>query len=103
MAFRPDEARGAALRRRDERQVVVGIRPQNLSVNPLGGGASVAATVILNEYLGEQSILTLDANGIAFRALATPDVQLTAGMAAVLHYRPEDVMIFDPRTELLVR
>jgi multiple sugar transport system ATP-binding protein len=103
MAFRPDEARGAALRQRGERQVVVGIRPQNLSVNPLGSSASVAATVVLNEYLGEQSILTLDANGTAFRALATPDVQLTAGMAAVLHYRPEDVMIFDPRTELLVR
>jgi multiple sugar transport system ATP-binding protein len=103
MAFRPDEARAAALRQRGERQVLVGIRPQNLSVNPLGGSASIAAMVVLNEYLGEQSILTFDANGTAFRALATPDVQLTAGMAAVLHYRPEDVMIFDPRTELLVR
>jgi len=103
IAFRPDEPRSAALRQRRERRVVVGIRPQNLSVNPVGGGASIAATVVLNEYLGEQSILTFDADGTAFRALATPDVQLTAGMAAVLHYRREDVMIFDPRTELLVR
>jgi hypothetical protein len=59
--------------------------------------------VVLNEYLGEQSILTLEAGGTTFRALAAPDVQLTAGMAAVLHYRPEDVMVFDPRTERLVR
>jgi multiple sugar transport system ATP-binding protein len=103
IAFRPDEARSAALRQRGERHVVVGIRPQNLSVNPIGGGASIAATVVLNEYLGEQSILTFDASGTSFRALAAPDVQLTAGMAGVLHYRPEDVMIFDPRTELLVR
>jgi multiple sugar transport system ATP-binding protein len=103
IAFRPDEARSAALRQQGERRVVVGIRPQNLSVNPLGGGASVTAIVVLNEYLGEQSILTLDAGGTTFRALAAPDVQLTAGMAAVLHYRPEDVMVFDPRTERLVR
>jgi multiple sugar transport system ATP-binding protein len=103
LAFRPDAVRSAALRRQAERRVIVGIRPQNLSLDPVPGGAALGATVVLNEYLGEQSIVTFDAGGTSFRALASPLVQLTAGMAAVLHYRTEDVMVFDPGTEMFIR
>jgi multiple sugar transport system ATP-binding protein len=103
LAFRPNDSCTAALRRRALRQVVVGLRPQNLSISPIPGGGTVGATVVLNEYLGEQSIVTFDANGTSFRALAAPLVQLTAGMATVLHYRTEDVMVFDPKTETLIR
>jgi multiple sugar transport system ATP-binding protein len=103
LGFRPDAARSAALRRRNDRRVIVGMRPQNLSLNPIPGGGALGATVVLNEYLGEQSIVTFEANGTSFRALAAPLVQLTAGMAAVLHYRTEDVMVFDPQTEMLIR
>jgi multiple sugar transport system ATP-binding protein len=103
LGFRPDAARSAALQRRNDRRVIVGMRPQNLSLNPIPGGGTLGATVVLNEYLGEQSIVTFEANGTSFRALAAALVQLTAGMAAVLHYRAEDVMVFDPRTEMLIR
>jgi multiple sugar transport system ATP-binding protein len=103
LSFRPDAGRSAALRRRNQRHVIVGMRPQNLSLNPIPGGGALRATVVLNEDLGEQSIVTFEANGASFRVLAAPLVQLTAGMAAVIHYRTEDVMIFDPQTELLIR
>jgi multiple sugar transport system ATP-binding protein len=102
LSFRPDEARAAALRRMAQRRVTIGIRPQNLSLDPIAGGGALGATVVLNEYLGEQAILTFDAGGTAFRALAAPHVQLTPGMAAVLHYRPGDVMVFDRQTEMLI-
>jgi multiple sugar transport system ATP-binding protein len=103
LALRPADARVAALRRLPQRHVIVGLRPQNLSLTPIPGGAALGATVVLNEYLGEQAIVTFEADGTSFRALAAPLVQLTAGMAAVLHYRTEDVMVFDPRTEALIQ
>jgi len=103
LAFRPAESLAAALHQRAQRQVIVGMRPQNLSLNPIPGGGTLDAAVVLNEYLGEQSIVTFDAGGTSFRALAAPLAQLTAGMAAVLHYRMDDVMVFDPRTERLIR
>jgi len=102
LAFRPDEARIAALRHQDSRQVTIGIRPQNLSLMPLMGAASVTARLILNEYLGEQSIVTLEAGGTSFRALASPDIRLSTGAPVSLYYRTGDVMVFDPKSEAFI-
>jgi multiple sugar transport system ATP-binding protein len=99
LAFRPDDARIAALRQRTARQVTIGIRPQNLSLTPLPGMQSVTARLILNEYLGEQSIVTLEAGGTSFRALAAPDLRLSTGAPVSLYYRSGDVMVFDPESE----
>jgi multiple sugar transport system ATP-binding protein len=99
LAFRPDDSRIAALRQRPARQVTIGIRPQNLSLTPLPGRQSVTARLILNEYLGEQSIVTLEAGGTSFRALAAPDLRLPTGAPVSLYYRSGDVMVFDPESE----
>ena len=63
LAFHPDGSRVAALRQRTKGQVTVGIRPQNFSLASAPGMRSVTARVALNEYLGEQSIVTLEAGG----------------------------------------
>jgi multiple sugar transport system ATP-binding protein len=102
LAFRPDESRIAALRQQESRQVTVGIRPQNLSLAPVKEAASVNARVILNEYLGEQSIVTLEAGGASFRALAAPDLRISTGSPVSLYYRTGDVMVFDRRTEAFI-
>jgi ABC-type sugar transport system ATPase subunit len=82
--------------------VTVGIRPQNLSLAPVKEAASVNARVILNEYLGEQSIVTLEAGGASFRALAAPDLRISTGSPVSLYYRTGDVMVFDRRTEAFI-
>ena len=99
LAFLPDDSRIAALRQRTARQVTIGIRPQNLSLTPLPGTQSVTARLILIEYLGEQSIVTLEAGGTSFRALAAPDLRLPTGAPVSLYYRSGDVMVFDPESE----
>jgi multiple sugar transport system ATP-binding protein len=99
LAFRPDEKRTAVLRRHNGRRVIVGMRPQNLSTMPAPGLQSVTAHVLLNEYLGEQSIVTLDAGGTSFRALAAPDLELSRGEPMSLYYRSSDVMVFDPESD----
>jgi multiple sugar transport system ATP-binding protein len=102
LAFRPDDQRMVALRRQPRRQATVGIRPQNLSLTPVAGGSSVTAWLILNEYLGEQSIVTLEAGGTSFRALAAPDFRPATGAPVTLYYRNSDVMVFDPNSEAFI-
>jgi multiple sugar transport system ATP-binding protein len=102
LAFRPDASRIAALRRHDGRQVTIGIRPQNFLTTPSPGMRSVTARVVLNEYLGELSIVTLEAGLTSFRALAAPDLRLVAGDPMSLYYRSSDVMVFDPKSEKFI-
>ncbi|NNG04252.1 MAG: ABC transporter ATP-binding protein [Inquilinus sp.] len=102
LAFTTSPARVAALRNRGGKRAIVGIRPQNLFITPLDDAGSVTATVALNEYLGEQSILTFDDKGVSFRALAPPDADAKTGATVAVRYRPADVMVFDTDTEALV-
>jgi multiple sugar transport system ATP-binding protein len=102
LTFQPDAARTAALQRLSARQVTIGIRPQNFSTIPSPGMPAVSARVVLNEYLGEQSIITLEAGGSTFRALASPDFGLSRGAPISLYYRTSDVMVFDPESEMFV-
>jgi ABC-type sugar transport system ATPase subunit len=84
------------------RQVTIGIRPQNFLTTPSPGMRSVTARVVLNEYLGELSIVTLEAGLTSFRALAAPDLRLVAGDPMSLYYRSSDVMVFDPKSEKFI-
>ncbi len=102
LSFRPDPSRTAALQQRAVRQVTIGIRPQNFSTIPSPGLQTVSARVVLNEYLGEQSIVTLEAGGTSFRALASPDLELSRGTPISLYYRRSDVMVFDPESEAFI-
>src|SRR5262245_37036197 len=56
---------------------IVGIRPQNMRF--ANGKGTVAATVLINEYLGERSILTVENGQTRFRALVPPDTNVKKG------------------------
>ncbi|MEM8755580.1 MAG: TOBE domain-containing protein, partial [Pseudomonadota bacterium] len=94
------EARAAALRARGASGAIAGVRPQNLKLGE--GAATVAATVAINEYLGERSILTVTNGGATFRALAPPETGAARGEAVALAYDPKDVMVFDETSEALI-
>ncbi len=97
LLFRPDGMRRRALERFGGDEVVVGIRPQNLSLEADDGTRErIAAEVDIFEYLGEMAILALRNGERMFRALASPRRRLEPGTPVVLHYRREDVMLFDP-------
>ena len=85
-----------------EKEFIVGVRPQNLSLDKLNNHAALQAELALNEYLGEQSILTFKQDGDEFRALAHPDVAAQRGDMLTLYYATEDIMVFDPTTETLI-
>jgi len=99
LRFVPDDARAAAIRAAGLGRAVVGIRPQNLFYGTADGFESVEATVAFNEYLGEQSILSLRDGPALFRAIVPPTVDDGDGARVALHYRAKDVMVFHPESE----
>lgn len=101
-AFYPDEARAAAIRRQGLGRVVVGLRPQNLHLPQDGDDEKITATIEINEYLGEHSILSLRDGTARFRAMVPPTVKTGEGEAITLSYRSRDVMVFHPQTEAFI-
>lgn len=79
----------------------VGLRPQNLHIVNSGPGV-LKAQVQINEYLGEQSILTLEAGKTRFQALVPPETDLQPGGTVKLAYGRQDIMVFDSQTEVLI-
>ena len=92
--------RAAALQAANGNSFIVGLRPQNLTLS--AADKPLAAEVLINEYLGERSILTVRNGTIRFRALVPPDTGLKRGDQVQFGYDPRDVMIFDAETEALL-
>ena len=82
------------------RRYILGIRPQNLRL--ANGAAGFDAEVLINEYLGERSILTARSGQASFRALVPPDTAARKGDGVRLAVDPQDVMVFDARSRTLV-
>lgn len=105
LVFQMDETREKTVREQGINKVLIGIRPQNL--RPANGQAAngldrIDAELLINEYLGEQSILTLDNGENPLRALAEPDTAFRRGERIALQYQKSDVMLFDPVSEVFI-
>src|SRR5262249_27863762 len=70
LAFEVAPERAEPLQDLPDEDFIVGIRPQNMQL--AGGAGSVSAEVVINEYLGERSILTVENGEVRFRALVPP-------------------------------
>ncbi|WP_282610139.1 ABC transporter ATP-binding protein [Pelagibius sp. Alg239-R121] len=111
LVFHLTEHRAGKIRALGGRDFIVGIRPQNLRLKDSEGKSSahtgsdvhdITASILINEYLGERSILTFANGDTKFRALVPPETRAAPGEAVTLGYRPEDVMVFDAQTEALI-
>ena len=102
LVFYPGEKRSEAIRRSGHSDFIIGLRPQSFSL--VGGEAteSLPATVELDEYLGEQTILTVRNGEDRFSVLAPPEIALEEGARVDVYYRPEDLLVFDLGNEALI-
>ena len=96
----PGASAADALRASGLSSVVAGIRPQNLRLEDSEFGLD--AVVEINEYLGERSMLTVSNGGVRFQTLAPPETRTGHGEAIRFGYDPVSVMVFDPKTEMLI-
>jgi ABC-type sugar transport system ATPase subunit len=81
--------------------VVVGIRPQDLSVNEslAPNWISTPASIILQEDLGGELALYLEKDGLSFESvLPHRKDHLLSGDEAVISVDPEKLVIFDPES-----
>ena len=104
-AFVADFIGEAAVNATGGERFIVGLRPQNLTLDPNRGDPNrgrLKAAISINEYLGERSILTLESGKARFRALVPPETAAGKRDIIDLFYDPARVMIFDAETEDLI-
>lgn len=79
--------------------IVLGIRPECVTVGFEGGGLNnLQATVYIEEPMGSDLYLTLEAGGARFKARTSPDIQVGAGTAVQVRFDPAKLHFFDPAT-----
>jgi len=100
MSFEIARERAAPVRQAAGDEFIVGIRPQNMQF--AHGNGAVSAEVLINEYLGERSILTVENGSARFRALVPPETMVKKGDTVRLKADPGDVMVFDVKTQALI-
>jgi multiple sugar transport system ATP-binding protein len=100
--FLPSAERAAKIRAHGADRYVVGIRPQSMTRLADGLERSITATVVLNEYSGERSILTLTAGDARLQAVTKSSDNATRDEEVQLYYHPDNVLVFDAETENLL-
>ncbi|MEK7331627.1 MAG: TOBE domain-containing protein, partial [Candidatus Eisenbacteria bacterium] len=97
-AFRPEPApQGLAARRGGA--VTLGVRPEDLTLQPSGPGAALPATLDVREPLGNEELLywSTPAGSVVSRLVG--DAAPAEGERATLHFRYDRLRWFDPDTE----
>ena len=102
LTFHPSAEHLARLAATGRERFLVGVRPQDLHPRSVDGGFEVRGEVRIDEFLGEQTILTIRSGGDELRALVPPDVDVGRGASIALHCAPASVMVFDPDTQALL-
>lgn len=99
LRFCPDSRRQDLIKEKGLAEVLIGIRPQYLTLQDGPVKKSVTAEVLINEYLGERNILEVKNGSEKFRAVVPPECRAVRGDRVTLFYEPNHVLAFDPQTE----
>ena len=99
LEFHPDSRRQDLIKEKGLEEVLIGIRPQYLTLQDGPVKESVTAEVLINEYLGERNILEVKNGSEKFRAVVPPECRAVRGDRVTLFYEPNHVLAFDPQTE----
>ena len=99
LRFCPDSRRQDLIKEKGLAEVLIGIRPQYLTLQDGPVKESVTAEVLINEYLGERNILEVKNSSENFRAVVPPECRAVRGDRVTLFYEPNHVLAFDPQTE----
>ena len=99
LRFCPDSRRQDLIKEKGLAEVLIGIRPQYLTLQDGPVKESVTAEVLINEYLGERNILEVENGSEKFRAVVPPECRAVRGDRVTLFYEPNHVLAFDPQTE----
>jgi inositol-phosphate transport system ATP-binding protein len=80
-------------------QVIMGIRPEDVTVLPASGGEGVLGEVYVVEPLGRDDLVDVHIGEASIHALADPNMNLKISDRVRLAVNPDKVQFFDPATE----
>jgi ABC-type sugar transport system ATPase subunit len=80
-------------------QVIMGIRPEDVSVSRAPAPGSLSGEIYVVEPLGRDDLVTVRIAGAEIHALADPALNLQMGETVHLNCNSERVQFFDPQTE----
>ena len=82
-----------------DREVEIGIRPSSIDADP-SVGAPIELNIVVSEYLGAHSVLVTRCGAAEVLVEYDSVTPMKAGASMTFGVRPEDIMIFDPKTGL---
>jgi multiple sugar transport system ATP-binding protein len=80
-------------------EVILGIRPEDLTVHVDPGPEDTRAEVYVTEPMGKETLLTLQLGGTTVKAVAPPQIGLAMGDQVGVTFAPEAVRLFDSASE----
>jgi len=88
-----------ALRGEPVEDLILGIRPEDISVNLSPSSGAVSATVYMTEPLGKETLLTLKAGEILIKVSTSSRLQLDIGDEVWMRFEEEAIHLFNGKTE----
>ncbi len=82
------------------REVVVGVRPQRVTIQDAAaaGLGTLPATLVVHEFLGKEGISQLDVDGEVLECVSAPQLPFKPGDRVQLAVAFDDLHFFDPAT-----
>jgi multiple sugar transport system ATP-binding protein len=84
---------------RPRKNVIIGVRPQHLSIFPGPAKEPLSAKISVFEFLGEIGNLTVSSQDLDLSVLAPPDFDIREGETIQAYYDPKRILLFDSETE----
>ena len=78
-------------------EVQLGVRPEDIEVLP-SEAPTAQANVVVREPLGSDLFLTLELEGVTFKARTHPDARIDRGDSVPIRFRPTKVHLFNRTT-----
>jgi ABC-type sugar transport system ATPase subunit len=90
-----------ALKAFDQHEVMVGVRPQKLTLGPAVTGradGSLNGKLLVHEFLGKEGIAQIEVGETVMESVTSPKIPFAIGGAVSLSVAFEDLHFFDPET-----
>ena len=88
-----------ALRGEPVEDLILGIRPEDISVDLSPSSGAVSATVYMTEPLGKETLLTLKAGEILIKVSTSSRLRLDIGDEVWMRFEEEAIHLFNGKTE----
>jgi multiple sugar transport system ATP-binding protein len=78
-----------------ERELMLGIRPEDVTVTPVPQADSIPGWVYVTEPLGRETLLSLKVGEFLVKAVAAPPCRVTINDRVWIQFRPDALHLFD--------